>query len=131
MTALSDFSTNAGKVRLLITDIDLYNPIFEDTAIAAFLSMNGDNVKRAAAQALLVIAVNEVLVQKRIRLLDLSTDGVSEANALRELAAQYRKEADQEATGNIGYLAVPEGIGQFDKRSPEQWARLQEAREWV
>lgn len=124
MTAITDFSTSAAKVRLLISDIDTARPIFGDEAIAAFLSMSGDSVKRAAATALLVMAANEVLVQKRIRLLDLTTDGPAEAEALRKLAEQYRKEADMEAAGGIGWLALPDNVGQFDKRTPERWADL-------
>jgi hypothetical protein len=131
MTAMTDFSSDAGKVRLLISDIDLTAPIFNDASVEAFLEISGGNVKRAAAAALMVIAVNEVLVQKRIRLLDLTTDGPAEANALRALAAQYRKEADEEgarATGSIGWLALPAGIGQFDRRPPDDWARLLDER---
>ena len=97
MAAITDYSTDVAKVRLLISDIDDAQQIFNDPAISAFLSMALDgNVKRAAAQALLVMATNEVLVQKRIKMLDLSTDGPAEANALRLLATQLRSEADAE-----------------------------------
>ena len=97
MTAITDYSTSVAKVRLLISDIDDADQIYNDEAVEAFISMALDNnVKRAAAQALLSIAVNEVLVQKRIKLLDLSTDGPAEAEALRKLAMQYRDEADAE-----------------------------------
>lgn len=127
MTTLTDFSTDGALVRLLISDIDTAAPIFNDASVAAFLSLHGGNVKRAAAAALLVIAVNEVLVQKRIRLLDLTTDGPAEANALRALAAQYRAEADEEAAtaaGSVGWLELPAGIGQFDRRTQESWSAL-------
>lgn len=97
MPAITDYTTDVAKVRLLISDIDDTQQIFNDPAISAFLSMALDgNVKRAAAQALLVMATNEVLVQKRIKLLDLSTDGPAEAQALLSLAKQYREEADSE-----------------------------------
>lgn len=97
MAAITDYSTDVAKVRLLISDIDDAQQIFNDPAISAFLSMALDgNVKRAAAQALLVMATNEVLVQKRIKLLDLSTDGPAEAKALQDLAKQLREEADAE-----------------------------------
>ena len=97
MAAITDYSTDAAKVRLLISDIDDVAQIFNDQAIDAFLSMALDgNIKRAAAQALLVMATNEILVQKRIKLLDLSTDGPAEAKALQDLAKQYREEADLE-----------------------------------
>ena len=97
MAAISDFSTDVARVRLLIGDIDDTARIFNDSAIAAFLAMAlGNNVKRAAAGALLVIAVNEVLVQKRIKLLDLSTDGPAEAAALQSLAKELLAQADNE-----------------------------------
>lgn len=128
MTALTDFTSDANKVRLLISDIDLSNPIFNDEAIEIAIAMAGGSLKRAAAQLLLIIAVNEVLVQKHIRLLDLQTAGDAQAEALRKLAEQYRKEADQEAAGGIGWLELPDGVGQFDKRSPESWAALQAER---
>ena len=124
MTAITDFSTDVAKVRLLIGDINAATPIFNDEAIQAFLSLSAESVKRAAAAALLVMATNEVMVQKRIRLLDLSTDGPAEAEALRKLAEQYRKEADIEAAGGIGWLELPTGVGQFDKRTPQSWADL-------
>lgn len=127
MTTLTDFSSDGAKVRLLISDIDTAAPIFNDASVEAFLSLAGGNVKRAAAAALLVIAVNETLVQKRLTLLDLRTDGPAEAEALRKLAAQYRAEADEEAAtaaGSVGWLALPAGIGQFDRRTPEGWSAL-------
>jgi hypothetical protein len=97
MAAISDFSSDVAKVRLLIGDIDDTARIFNDSAIAAFIALALDNsVKRAAAQALLTIAVNEVLVQKRIKLLDLSTDGPAEAEALRNLAKDLMAQADME-----------------------------------
>ena len=97
MTAISDFSTDVALVRLLIGDIDDTEHIFGDAAIAAFLTLAlGGNIKRAAAQALLTIAVNEVLIQKRIKLLDLSTDGPAEAAALQSLARALMDQADNE-----------------------------------
>lgn len=127
MTILSDFSTPSAQVRLLISDIDSDDPIFNDEAIDSFLKMSSNRVRLAAATALLVIAVNEVLVQKRIRLLDLSTDGPSEASALRDLAAQYRKDDETSVMSldGIGYLSLPEGIDRFDRRSNAAWAALQ------
>ena len=127
MSALTDFSTDTGKVRLLISDIDLTRPIFNDESIAAFLDLAGGSIKRAAASALMVIAVNEVLVQKHIKLLDLQTAGDLVAKELRALAGQYRAEADAEeatAAGSIGWLELPGRIGQFDKRTPEDWGAL-------
>ena len=99
-----DPTTDAGLVRLLITDTDTVNPdnqIFEDAEIAAFLMLEGSVVKLAAARALDVIATREVLVQKVIRIMDLTTDGAKAADALRALAAQLRAEADDEDTAGL------------------------------
>lgn len=97
MSFTVDYSTARGKVRLLIGDIDDQNPIFEDDAIDAFISMALNNdVRRAAAQALMTIAASEVYVQKVIRLLDLSTNGAAVAAELRAQAKALRDEADAE-----------------------------------
>ena len=92
-----DLTTDVGKVRLIITDTDPANVIFIDEEITAFLELN-DGILTAAAMALDTIADNEILVQKRISLLDLKTDGPSEAKELRVHADSLRKQAaDEEA----------------------------------
>lgn len=117
MTAITDFSSDTARVRLLIGDIDGTDQIFGDAAINAFISMALDgNIKRAAAQALLTIAVNEVLVQKRIRLLDLSTDGPAEAAALRSLATDLRAQADmEELDGAFDWAEMVGTTAQYDE----------------
>lgn len=89
-------STDVGKVRLLISDRDSEYPIFSDEDIEAFLDMNSDSVRRAAAEALDAMASNEAFVQKRITLLDLTTDGPATAAALRAGANKLRELADLE-----------------------------------
>jgi len=94
-----DPTADAGIVRLLITDTDVANPdnqIFEDAEIDAFLTLEGSVVKRAAARALDVIATREVLVQKVIKIMDLTTDGAKVADALRALAKALRDEAAED-----------------------------------
>lgn len=117
MTAISDFSTAVAKVRLLIGDIDDTTRMFNDAAIQAFIDLALDNnVKRAAAQALLTIAVNETLVQKRIKLLDLSTDGPAEADALRALAKELMAQADtEEVDGAFDWAAMVNTTAQYDE----------------
>lgn len=88
-----DLATDRGKVRLLCTDTESSAALFTDDEIDAFLTLDS-NVKRAAATVLERIAVSEVLIQKRIKLLDLQTDGPAEAEALRKLAASLRARAD-------------------------------------
>lgn len=90
-----DPSTDAGRVRLLINDTDTDDPVFDTDEIAAFLAMEGDDVRLAAASALDVLASNEAMVQKRIRLLDLQTDGPAVAKALRDHAGVLRGQVDE------------------------------------
>ena len=96
-----DLSTEAGKVRLLITDTDLENEIFSDSEINTFLSLtavDGSNdVNLASAIALETIAASEALVQKKIKLLDLTTDGPAVADSLRKAAALLREQSDNES----------------------------------
>jgi hypothetical protein len=90
-------TTDRGKVRLLVDDRDttvVANQFFQDDEIDAFLELQGGGVLRAAAMALETMAASEVMVQKRISLLDLSTDGPSEAAALRSLADSLREQAE-------------------------------------
>lgn len=118
-----DPATDVGTVRLLASDTDPANLIFSDADIVAFLALNGDAVRLAAAQALLAIAANEVLVSKVIRSQDLQTDGAKVAQALRELAAQYR--AEHEA----GYGDADDTGFQIVDFDPYSWAGAELA-EW-
>ena len=96
-----DYETAAGQVRLLITDIhvdDDANPdqIFADAQITAFLAIEGASVLRAAAMALETIAVDQALVLKVIRTLDVTTDGAKVADSLMKRAAALRAQADDD-----------------------------------
>lgn len=99
-----DVSTDRGKVRLLITDVQEANPLFQDAEIDAFLALN-TSVRLAAAAALEVIAASEVLVLKKIVNLDLETDGPAVARELRELAKQLRAQ-----DASIGAFDIAEQI---------------------
>lgn len=115
MSFTYDPSTSAGRVRLLATDTDSNNAIFSDDEIAAFLALEDDSVKRAAAAALDQIASSEALIQKRIKLLDLQTDGPAVAKALREHATALRQQADDEETaGAFDYAEMV--VNQFSAR---------------
>lgn len=91
-----DVATDRGKVRLLIKDTNSSDPIFDDTEIDAFLTLESSSVKRAAALALETMASNEAYVYKAVKLLDLGTDGPGTAKALLERAARLREQADEE-----------------------------------
>lgn len=93
-----DVSTDAGRVRRLISDVDVHTPgncIFDDAEIDMFLAMNA-GVKRAAAAAMLTIAGNMALVLRVIKTQDLSTDGAKVAAELRAQAKALRDEADRD-----------------------------------
>ena len=96
-----DPTTDRGFVRLLITDTDAANEIFDDAEIDAFLSRTS-NVFRAAAMALFQIAASEVLLLKVIKLLEIQTDGAKVATALKELALEYQEKADLTEAGEAG-----------------------------
>lgn len=104
-----DYNLPLGRVRLLITDTaaDEADWLFTDAQLDAFLDMNGGNVYRAAAQALLVMAASETLVSKKIRTQDLSTDGPAVSAELRALAKVLtdRAAADDSADGWFDIVA--------------------------
>jgi hypothetical protein len=82
-----DFTTDIGKVRLLLNDVDEATSVFEDAEIQAFLDLEGGSVKLAAAQAIDTNATNEALASKVIKDHQLSTDGAKVADAMRKHAA--------------------------------------------
>lgn len=87
-----DPTTAVGQVRLLINDIT-GDPVFEDGSISAFLVMEGNNVKRAAAQALDTIADDEALTSKALSTDTGSTNGPAVAASLRDRAKALREQA--------------------------------------
>lgn len=97
-----ELDTDAGKVRLLISDTNVANPIFSDAEITTFLELE-TNVRRAAALALDTIASNEAQVLKVIRLLDVQTDGASLSKELRARAADLRAQADDVGADDSGF----------------------------
>lgn len=82
--------------------------LLSDATITNLLTLEG-SVKLAAAQALEIIGTNEVLVQKRIQILDLQTDGPAVAAALAKRAQQLR----DEAAAGVGAVAA-DFDGAFD-----------------
>lgn len=114
-----DPTTDIGKVRLLATDLDESNFVFTDAQIAAFLTTEGSNVKRAAALALETIAVSELLISKVLTTSDgLKTDGAKLHDSLLKRAKALRDQADVEAGDPDDY-----GIDIVDF---DQWAAYRE-----
>lgn len=95
-----DYNTAIGQVRLLIPDTeqlgDTPEYIFSDPQIQAFLSLYSNSVKRAAAQAKLVLATSEALINKVIKTYDFQTDGAKLGAELRAQAELLQKEADRD-----------------------------------
>lgn len=94
-----DFGTPAGQVRLLINDVDEDAFVFTDPEIAAFLAIEGDAVKLAAAQAIDSQATNEALAAKVLKDHQLTTDGAKLADAMRKHAAALRAQHDANTEG--------------------------------
>lgn len=96
-----DYTTDIGRVRLLISDVDQANEVFTDPELQAFLDLEGD-VRLAAAQALETQASNEALVFKKIRAERLmQTDGPAVAQSLMDRAALLRSQAYQSGEFDI------------------------------
>jgi len=104
-----DVSTPIGEVRLLINDKYEAEPIFFDEEITTFLRLEGNSSYKAAAKCLETIAADEVLVQKVIKLLSLSTDGAKVAAELRANAKALRDQANDDPYGE-GEIDIAEWI---------------------
>lgn len=103
MAFTNDITTDVGKLRLLLVDVDSTNPIFQDNELEVFLSLKNSNLQRAAALAYRVMAGNQTLVLKVIKLLQLSTDGASVGRELRQLATAFDDSAtfDEASSGDL------------------------------
>lgn len=100
-----DVTTPVGRVRLLCADMreDPTEQLFADEHYEAFLDLEGANVFNAAALAIETMAVDQVMVLKVIKLLDVQTDGAKMAaellkrsKALRDRAADDQETADDD-----------------------------------
>lgn len=94
MTWTYDPTTTTGMIRLLIPDRIEDEALFSDEELAAFATLEGGSARRAAATAIEAIATDEALVQKAIRLLDLTTNGPATAQALLARAKMLREQAE-------------------------------------
>lgn len=97
-------------VRDLTADLDPTNWLLSDELIQRLLTREPDH-RLAAARALDIIAASEVLVSKKIRTQDLSTDGPAVAAALRAQAAALRDEVTAEGEEWDGFDVVPTVTG--------------------
>jgi hypothetical protein len=127
MSFETDPTTVIGMIRLKIADLNPQNPIFTDTQLNAFYLNEGLNIKRASAAALEAIAVNEILVLKVIKNLQLSTDGARVGETLLKTAEHLRAQAafDEDAQG--GFFDIAEQV--FDPFTFRERVQKQKARQ--
>lgn len=105
-----DTSTNVGKVRLNIGDVetDPTKRLFSDTEITSFLNQNSSDVNLASAAALDALAAQATLKADFRKIGERSIDRRSMAKAYRELAQQYRDKVDEfPAVGTAEINASP------------------------
>ena len=113
MALLMD-DTTLRLVRLNLADPDNGSPLLSNDDLHALYESVGGNQARTIAAALRVIAASEVLVSKKIRTQDLSTDGPAVAAELRAQAKWWDDKADAEDNdgdpdGYVGYVAGTAG----------------------
>jgi hypothetical protein len=121
-TTPPNYSTAIGQVRLLIPDVEQLDNLdnsstaveylFSDAQIQALLSLYTDNVKRAAAQAKLILATSEALINKVIRTTDYTTDGAKLGAELRAQAKALQDEAanDDLADSYETFIVAPPAV---------------------
>lgn len=104
-----DPTTDIGKVRMITQDKNVEHLFFSDADITALLELNSNDVRLTAAAAFDIMASNQAMILKVIRILDLSTDGAAVARALREHANQLRQdvaETDSVEGGLFDYAEI-------------------------
>ncbi|MFF0822405.1 hypothetical protein ACFYUR_18745 [Micromonospora haikouensis] len=112
-----DPTDDIGMIRLLITDVNEAEPLFEDAQLDALLTREG-GVKRAAAAALEIIARSEVLISKVLSTQDLTTNGAAVAAELRASARTLREQADRDADDAFGLDVID-----FDPNAAYRYGR--------
>lgn len=100
-----DYTSDIGRMRLLLSDLDELNFIYDDAQISAFLAMNS-GVKRAAAAALDALAANMLQVSGDIQTQDLQKTSSRPVAELRALANALRAEADAQGGDLSGATLV-------------------------
>lgn len=112
MTATYNLATQIGRVRLLIPDRDVTDPIFTDEEIEVFV--NSEVSERwAAAAALEIAAMDDVLTFKVMKAGSDSVDASKGAEILLDRAAKLRAmEPITESlyAGQIGVIEQAHGV---------------------
>ena len=131
MTWSYDVALDSGKVRVLDRESTQATSVFQDEEIDAFLGLEANDVFNAAALALDTIASNEVLLQKKIELTGITTDGPAVAASLRASAQVLRlRSAALAGSGTdddalFGWDWAEQGLTDFNRweRMYHEWLR--------
>lgn len=126
-----DFSSDIGKVRALIPDVEQVDfdstgtaaYLFSDQHLGAFLSLHDTDpdipslhILRAAADACEAVGMSEALVSKVVKTEDLQTDGAKVAGVFLQRARALRQEAERQEQ-DLGQAAFT--IVDFQPQPPE------------
>ena len=96
-----DLGTNVGRVRLLVADTDIDACTFPDDEVSYALTAEGNVVKRAAGLLYEILAGNRSRLAVRVTRGPVSEDLTQVANNLRQQAALWRVQADEEDDGAV------------------------------
>ena len=102
-----DPTTSIGRVRLIIADRNPSEWLFDDAELQAFLDLFEQDIFWASAQALDMIAISDAMIQKRIKLLNLTNDGPTIADQLRQVAIELRRTAEKSPKDNFDTFDLP------------------------
>jgi len=119
-------STSKDIVRLLISDVggaDGESFLFTDSEILIFLSMREADPRLAAAEAFRVIAGNEAQVAKRIKFLELETNGPAVAAELIKLADKLEAAVEDDSDVEFASMAVTDF--NLDLRTMQSWGWIE------
>lgn len=121
-----DYNSPIGQVRVLIPDLrkledlrDLRKEpryLFTDEEISAYLTINGGNVKLAAADACDAIGTDKALQLLVLKTDDKQTDGAKLLSAFVGRAKQLRAQAKEDAESNMVFDVV------YPSFEPRDWA---------
>lgn len=121
-----DYNSPIGQVRVLIPDLrkledlrDLRKEpryLFTDEEISAYLTINGGNVKLAAADACDAIGTDKALQLLVLKTDDKQTDGAKLLSAFVGRAKQLRAQAKDDAESNMVFDVV------YPSFEPMDWA---------
>jgi hypothetical protein len=119
---MADYTTPLGQVRLLTADLDETNPLLSDEVLNGYLSLHTQDPYLAAADALDAMATSEVLLSRKIRTQDLSTDGPAVAAELRKQASYLRgKSLELAAAADPGFFEIVPLFTSAYSEGVERW----------